>query len=919
MLKYIGVPLLALCFVQMVFGLSPRGAAGRSLYVAGFGGGDTLRGREARREGVPEVAPLPAVLPDSSARASLPADSLSAGDVPARDSLLSDTAELPLAKSFLEDVISGTNTDSMVYDVEANIIYLYNEGDVTYQDMNMKADFMRIDMETKEIFANGKRDTVDGVPTVTRPEFTQKEQAFQMDTITYNIETEKAKIKGITTQEGEGYLTGQSVKRMPDNTINIARGRYTTCDIVEHPHFYLQLSKAKVIPGKKVVTGPAYMVLEDVPLPIFVPEGFFPMNTGPRSGFIMPSYGEESIKGFFIRDGGYYFAINDYIDLRVLGGIYTLGSWETSLESNYMKRYKYRGSFSARYSKDIIGEKGAADYVNMSNFKVTWTHSQDAKARPNSTFAASVNFSTSGYAKYGSTTLNDYLNTQTNSSISYSKKWAGTPFSFSTNFQHSQNSRDTTIAITFPNAVFNMSKIFPFRRKSGSGKQRWYEKISLSYSGALTNTLKANEKELFKSSSLKNMRSGVTHSIPVNASFTVLNYINLTPSFNYNERWYFKKVMRSWDPEAGAVVPTDTTYGFYRVFDYNFSVSTDTKIYARFDMKNQNGWLKAVRFTLAPNFGFSYTPDFSHPKYGYYRAVQSDRTGRIGYYSPYADAVYGVPGAGRSAALTFSLASTLEAKVRSDRDTSGVRKLKLIENLSVSGSYNFLADSLNLSLLAVNFRTTIRGNFGFNISATVDPYEVDKTTGARINKLYLRKGKLGRIASTSWAFGYTFNSRNNRSQAAVNDINSYAPDLPEYTNPFYDPNHEMDPLTRRQLMTASYYDFSLPWNLGFNYSMSYTNNGIRKRVSQTLGFNGSFSPTPKWGVTFSGGYDFSAKKITPGVVTFSRDLHCWQMNLSWVPVGYRKSWSFSISAKSSLLQDLKYDKSNSHYDSLYDY
>lgn len=843
----------------------------------------------------------------------------------AADSIAKDTTHRDSTKkkaSFLDDMITGKNKDSLVYNIKEKTVYIYDEGDVTYQKMNLKGDFMRVKLDEKIILAHGKADSL-GKPT--RPEFKEGEATYTMDTIRYNLKTEKALIKGVATQEGEGYLIGKNVKKMADNSINIASGKYTTCDNVDHPHFYLAMSKAKMTSGengqaKKVVVGPSYLVMEDVPIYFLgLPFGFFPMMGSKNSGFIVPEYGEENVKGFFIRNGGYYFAFNDYLDATVTGGFYTLGSWEAAVASRYMKKYKYSGNLNLRYSKDIIGEKGADDYVNMGNFSATWSHSQDPKFRPNSTFSASVNFSTSGYAKYGSTNMNDYLNTQTNSSISYSKTWAGTPFSFSTNLQHSQNSQDTTISLSFPNIVFNMSRVFPFRRRGENavGKQRWYEKISLSYTGNLANNVLTKEKDLFTDKMFKEMKNGVNHVIPISTSMNIFKYINISPSANYNERWYFKKIDKEWDPTQNQVIDSDTTYGFYRLYNYSVSVSASTKVYGTFQFGKKSP-VQAIRHVLTPNISFSYTPDFSSQKYGFYKPIQTDSTGRLGYYSPFEGGMYGVPGKGQSASVSFGIQNTLEAKILSKKDTSGVRKIKIIDNLSATSSYNFLADSLNLAPFQLNLRTTIYGNFGLNISATLDPYEVDEK-GRRINQFMIKRGKIGRITNTGWSFGYTFNSKKS-DKPAMNDINSGVNSTPpEYTDFFANQQgQDLDPNTRRMMMTSQYYDFDIPWNLGFNYSMGYTNNGIRKDITQTLGFNGSVNLTPKWGINFNGGYDFEARKITPGVVTITRDLHCWQMNLSWVPVGFRKSWSFSISVKSAMLKDLKLDKNSSYYDNLYD-
>ena len=875
--------------------------------------------RQRRRSSVaPTVDPSTLNLPDSATRARR--DSLrAAGNT--IEVFGNDSTGAKKGGSFLEDVISGKNTDSLVYDVKNKLVYIYNEGDVTYQNMNLKADFMRVNMETKEIYAYGKPDSVDGKLVPTHPVFTEGQASYTMDTITYNISSKKAKIKGVATQEGDGWLVGGSIKKMADNTINIQHGKYTTCDQTDHPHFYLAMTKAKVIPGKKVITGPAYLVMEDVPIYFLgIPEGFFPINMGPKSGLLMPSFGEDS-KGFFIRDLGYYFKLGDHADLAIRGGIYTLGSWELSAASRYIKRYKYTGNVSANFSNVKYGEKGEPDYIKQNNFKLQWTHAQDPKANPGSTFSASVNFATSGYNRYSATSLNDILATQTNSTISYSKNWSGKPISLSMNLAVSQNSQTKAIQVTLPTVAFNVSRIYPFKRKEAVGKQRWYEKISMSYSAKMTNTVTTTEQDIFTTQTLKNMKNGIEHSLPVSASFNLFNYINVSPSFNYTERWYFKKVEQRWNPETNKLEYLDPVYGFYRLYNYNASFSANTTVYGMWQMKSKTSKLQAVRHTLAPQVGFSYAPDFSKQKYGFYQTVQTDSLGRHKVYSPYSDNAYGVPGAGQSMALNFSLSQTLEMKVLSKRDTTGVKKVKLIDMLQISGSYNFLADSMKLSNIPVSFRTTIFGsNFGLNLNATLDPYEVTPD-GKRINKLMLRRGRLGRIINTGWSFGYTFKSRQDRTQAAINDINSIPP---EYLNPFCDPYGTLDPVLRRQYMAQAYYDFSIPWNLGFNYminySASYVNNGttgVKHNITQTIGFNASINITQKTGISLSGGYDIMNNKLTTSSISISRDLHCWQMSFIWIPFGYHKSWSFNIGVKAASLADLKYDKSQTMYDNMY--
>ena len=863
--------------------------------------------RQARRNAAAADAPA------------VPRDTLAA-DTLAADTMQRDTARKPRkATGFLDGAIEGKSTDSLVYDVRNKLVYVYNEGDVTYQNSNLKADFMRIDMTDKTVFAYGKPDSLDGKAIVTKPEFSDGSASYQMDTITYNFATEKAKIKGVATQQGDGWLVGGSVKKMPDNTINIQDGMYTTCDETDHPHFYLAMTKAKVQPGKKVITGPAYLVMEDVPIYFLgIPYGFFPINMGPKSGLLMPSYGEDGTRGFFLRDLGYYITLGDYADLAVRGGFYTLGSWEASAASRYIKRYKYSGSFNIQYSNIKTGEKGEPDYLKQSNFRVQWTHSQDAKANPGSTFSASVNFRTSGYNRYAATNLNDILATQTNSSISYSKNWAGTPFSLSANMAISQNSSNQSISLTLPTVVFNVSRIYPFKRKEKTGKDRWYEKISMQYTGKMTNSVTTTESEIFTKKTLENMKNGIEHSIPVSASFNVFNYINLSPSFNYNEKWFFKKVEYEWNPMTNKVDTMANEYGFYRLYNYSMSVSASTTVYGMYDFtkKKRDRKIQAIRHVLTPSIGFSYTPDFGDFKYGYYKSLQRDSLGTTQTYSPYAQNAYSVPSSGRNMSMNFSLSQNLEMKVLSKRDTSGVKKIKLIDELRISGSYNFLADSMRLSTIPISFRTTLFGNFGINLSATLDPYRLTPD-GKRINKLFFP----GRIVSTGWSFGYTFKSRDDRSQTAINDITSIPP---EYMNPFYDPYGTMDPVLRRQYMAQTYYDFSLPWNFGFNYTVNYsitTGNyppkGYKKNVTQTVGFNGSLNLTPKMGITFQGGYDIKANRLTTSSVSITRDLHCWQMSFSWIPFGTYRSWSFNIGVKAASLSDLKYDKSQSMYENMY--
>lgn len=923
--KYLLSALAVVLFAGLVFAsASPSGigagAAARLRQLAADTVGASLRPGEVRDTVAADGVALRPERPDAAAGPGPVSDSDSLTEAPAvQDSMRRDSVRPPRAPQGLDAPISSRNTDSLVYDVRNKIVYLYNQADVTYQTSNLKADYIRIDMDSKTVYAYGKPDTLNGKPVVTKPEYSDGGDSYQMDTITYNLSSKRALIKGVATQQGDGWLVGGLIKRQSDNSIHMHSGMYTTCDETDHPHFYLTITRGKAIPGKKIITGPAYIVLEDVPLYFLaIPGGFFPLDMGPKSGFLMPTYGEEYSKGFFLRDMGYYFKLGDHADLAVRGGFYTLGSWEASAASRYIKRYKYSGSFNAQFSNVKTGEKGEPDYIKQNNFRIQWTHAQDAKANPGQTFSASVNFATSGYSRYSATTLNDILATQTNSSIAYSKNWAGTPFSLSANMAISQNSQNRSISVTLPTMVFNVSRVYPFKRKEKTGKDRWYEQIAMQYTAKLTNSVTTTEDKILSKETLQNMRNGVEHSLPVSASFNILNYINVSPSFNYNEKWFFKKVEYEWNPVTNKTDTLPAQYGFYRLYNYNFNVSGSTTIYGMYDFtkKRRDRKVQAIRHTINPSVGFSYAPDFGNQRYGYYKTRQVDSTGRTAIYSPYANNAYSVPGSGRSMALSFSLSQNLEMKVLSQRDTSGVRKIKLIDELRLGGSYNFLADSMRLSTISVSFRTTLFNNFGLNLSATLDPYRV-LPNGQRINKLFFP----GRLMQTGWSFGYSFKSRQDRSQPAINDITSIPP---EYLNPYYDPYGNLDPALRRQYMSQQYYDFSLPWNFSFNYAVNYAalyvNNGTtgyRKNVTQTIGFNGSINITPKTGLTFQGGYDIQSNKLTTSSISITRDLHCWQMSFSWIPFGYHRSWSFNIGVKAASLADLKYDKSQSMYDNMY--
>jgi lipopolysaccharide assembly outer membrane protein LptD (OstA) len=829
---------------------------------------------------------------------------------------------------FIDDIVTSSNTDSLVYDVKTRKIRLYKEVNINMQDQQAElknSDFVEIDMASNMIYAQG---ATDSVGLYSRPTFVDKGHEYDMDSISYNLQSQKMKIRGVWTTEGEGFLRAAAIKKMPDNSLNLAFGDYTTCD-AEHPHFVIRMNRGKTIPGQKTIFQYAYLEIENVPIPFLaIPFGFFPMNSEKSSGFIMPSFGEENVKGFYLRDIGYQYAPNDYMNLKLLGSVYTLGSWEGSLQSQYRLRYKFDGSFNFRFSDNKFGDKGSDDFHDTKTYSIQWQHRQDPKSGIN--FSASVNFTSSQANKYAPGSISDFAQNQTNSSISYSKNWAGTPFSMSASIQHSQINRDTTVSFTLPSLSFNMSRINPFKFKNRKpGPERWYEKIALSYSGSLSNQVSGvKEYNLFKPEMFRQLETSMSHNLPVSASFTLFNYINITPNISYREDWNTRRYERRWDAHEQRQV-TDTVFGFNRVYQYSGSVSANTTIYG-LSKARPGALITQMRHTLTPNVSFSLRPDFGKEKYGFYKWVQSNAAGDYTSYSPYR----GAPGRGAQASMNFSLSQTLEAKVRSKTDSVGTKKVKIIDNFSFSFNYNFLADSLKLSpSIPVTFRSTLFPGFNINLTTSLGITDVD-ANGRPINRYFWQNSsgtglprieRLGTSFNKSFSFGKGDpNARNTNSN--ITDPNNLYNSTYDPMNPFNDPTlaqleddeqQQENLMAYRNLLTSQYYDFSVPLNLNFSYSINYTNNGVRKQITQTASFGASVNLTPKWGITINSGFDFVAKRIIPTTsFNLTRDLHCMQMDFNWIPLGPMKSWNFRINVKANMLKDLKYEKSGSRYDEL---
>ncbi|MCG6187627.1 putative LPS assembly protein LptD [Maribellus maritimus] len=837
-------------------------------------------------------------------------------ETPVQDTLAVDTIEIDsIVPPVIEAPIDYNAEDSIIVSFDGQKVFLYNNAHVTYQQIELTAYYIELDLETKEVYAEGLLDSTETL--IQKPVFRDGDEEFESKTLRYNFETKKGIITQVVTEQGEGYFHSERTKKISDDAFLATDGKYTTCD-ADHPHFYLHLSKAKVISNNKIITGPAYMVLEDFPIYFpFLPFGYFPSTPTYSSGIIVPTYGEEANRGFYLRDGGYYWAAGQYFDLALRGDIYSKGSWAGKLNTNYRKRYKFNGNFDFKYNVNTTGERGTDTYGKSNQFAISWRHSQDAKANPNQTFSASVNFSTSGYDKQNSLTADTYLRTQKQSSVSYTKKFENTPFNMSVNLRHSQNSTDSTISLTLPEMTFSMAKVYPFRKKNRAGPVRWYEKFGVNYSGNLRNALQnAKEWEVMSSSFTKDWKNGIKHNLPISLpSFNLFNYVNFSPSFSYNEKWYFKKMKYTYVPGAdfednpdriANTVRIDTLTGLNRVYDYSYSVSASTNIYGMFSPLNPDSKVQAIRHKMTPSVSLSYTPDFGQEKFGYYQPVQVDSAGTIRYYDVNYGGIYGgSPGQGASGAVSFSLNNSLEMKVLDVRDTTKsdeeqkYRKVKLIDNLSFSTSYNLVADSFNLSPVAIRARTTIAG-VSINAGTTLDPYILDED--GRVNKYAWseKKGfsKFGRFTQANLSFGLQFKSKKGEEQAQANkEAIEEENILPgDYSN---------------------YADFNVPWDFNIDYSINYRGPnylGGDNIVTQTLGFRGNLNLTEKWRMSMTTNFDIMAREFSFTTFNITRDLHCWQMVFNFIPFGQRRSYSFTINARSSLLKDLKLTKNRSYFD-----
>ena len=831
------------------------------------------------------------------------------------DSINQQSVSDSQSKTFLEDKIERSCNDSTIQDFRNNKIRYYGGAKVVYEDITIEADFIEFDFDTRTVFAKGLPDSTGKIQGP--PVFTEGNQRYQSESMNFNFETKKGIITKVFTEDEMGYIHGSRIKKMEDNTIHIKSGSYTTCSNPEHPHFEFHFGKAKVIPDDKIVTGPAYFKLEETPLPIGVPFGIFPTSKGQRNGLIIPSWGESANRGFYLENGGFYWGINENMDLQIVGDIYTRGSWAVKPTFRYNKRYAFNGSFSGSYAVNKIGSKGSADYNESTDFKVRWVHKQDPKARPKSSFSADVYIVSSNYNKYNAISSNEYLSNTFQSSVAYQASFGGL-FNFTANASHSQNTLTRIMTVTLPELTLNMNRVYPFKKLGNPAKKRWYKDIYLSYTANAKNYVSMADSLYFKPGWLDNMQNGIQHRIPITMPIKLFKYITWTTSATITDRMYFRYYDKQWveDPSmsAGGYLKTDTINQFRNVFSFDVTTALTTKIYGQVNFKK--GPIRAIRHVFTPSVGMSYNPDFSKDFWNYYDTYY-DANGIEQLYSMFQGNIYGTPPSGQAGRINYSFGNNLEIKVPSRKDTiTGMKKVKLIEDLTISGSYDIAKDSLNFSYLSINGRTTLFKNLSVRYTSLWDPYVLDSAGIKQLNKFEWEVNKrLFRKSSVAWNFSLSYSLNNNTFKKNKTKNNA--------TRQF-----ESSPLASEEEMNdirshpEDYIDWTTQWSLSLSYNLTISNNPTyfnylmedNRKVIQTLGVNGSINLTPKWKVSVQTGWDFELNKLSYTSFTVYRDLHCWEMRFNWIPIGTYKSWNFQINVKASALQDLKLTKKKDYRD-----
>ena len=851
------------------------------------------------------------------------------------DSLFKIDSAALQTKSSLKRPAFSTAKDSVVevFSDGQRKIYYYGDVSVKYDNLELSADYMEYDMKTGTVYARGTLDTLTG-EWKGQPVMKEGKSTYSMEEVRYNFNTQKARITNMITQQEDGLLHGKNIKMLPDRSINITKGQYTVCDL-EHPHYYLKLTAAKVItkPSQKTVFGPAYPVIEDVPLPIGLPFGFIPKRPDRATGLLMPTFGEENARGFYLKDLGMYFVFGQYLDLSVTGDIYTLGYWALDVNSRYKVNYKCNGNLSLNISNDQTGEKGSTDFMQTRNFGLKWSHSQDSKAHPGSTFSASVNFSSPSNNRYNSHSVSDALQNQASSSISYSKNWGG-KFNLSINALHSQNSRDSSYAFTLPNVTFSVSRFYPFKRKNRVGKEKFYEKFSLGYNTTLQNKVNFKASEFMKDGFMDKFQNGMTHNFQIGLpNFTIAKYLNFTPNVSYGQNWFFRKTEYEYNPETDRVESRDagqfSTFGISQT--YSGGISMSTRLYGMFNFGKAHK-IQAIRHVVSPSMSFSFSPEKGTHFNGYRTLTYTDKNGELKDYdyNIYSGQLYSPPGKGKSATMSLSIGNNVEAKVRDLRDTTGagVKKIKLIDQLNLSTGYNFLADSLKLSNIGITMSTSVFEKVGISANVNFDPYAIDER-GRKINKFNFQTqgwGKALRLTNASASLSYSLSGKGEviGNDGSKTDDGSGGGEAPQNSADYYRRIY-YHPITGEYIPGGWLYytNPSVPWSLNFNYSFSYSRsyqytNGqliTNNRYTQTLGVSGTIKLTPKMNLNATTGFDLMAMKMTTTQLSATYDLHCFNISVSWVPTGQWQSWSFRIAANAAALSDLlKFKKSTSYWD-----
>ncbi len=834
-----------------------------------------------------------------------------------KDSVSVDSLKLiETSNKAIEAPIDYGAKDSMKVSLKTKMIYLYGDANVSMDQMKLDAGFVRVNMDSNYIYAKPMIDE-NGEETGI-PKFKQGSENYDVDSLKYNLKSKKGIVYGVITEQAGGYLHGTRTKIQTNKEVHILDGKFTTCD-AKHPHFYVELTKAKVIPEKRIVSGPFYFVLADVPIPIGLPFGLFPNQKKNQSGILMPTYGEELRRGFFLKNGGYYWAINDYVDAAIMGEIFTNGSWGLNLVSKYKKRYKFSGNMNLQYQNLVESEKGLPDYSQSTQFRVVLNYTRDRKANPTSTFTTALNFSSSKFNKYNSYNPNNFANNNTNSSIAYTKTWPGKPFNFSANLSMNQNLSQKNMSFQLPTLTFIMNKQFPFKKKIPMGKKKWYEDISVGFDANLKNTLDIGDSLLFTNEALDLMNNGLQYNVPVGVSLKLFKHIIFSPSFSYKGRVYSKYTQQNWHDaeiingdtirEAGYYM--DTLTGINHLADFSMSGGFSTTLYGMFEFRK--GKIAAIRHVLKPTASISFRPDFGDERWGYYHTDSSyyryDADSNLVYYkmySPYSIGMFGVPAAGESGVISLGLSNNLEMKVHSKDTSEKFKKIVLLENLRFNTSYNMAADSLNWAPMSMAATTKLFKKISVQYTGAVEWYKRD-STGAFINESYLKGFEsLGHLTYSSISLSGRISS----------DM------LSKKENNKTGDKEKKNSSSKKNNSGEEYYNFSAPWSVNLRYNFKYASvfdpklQEFKPSFTQTINTNMSLTLNEKWRISARLDYDIYKKELSYWSMNFYRDLHCWEMSFNFVPFGTYQSYMFRINIKSSIFQGLEWKKQQSWRDNI---